>query len=190
MGLPALKYLRNAVVDSPPVKLGDTILTGTTASVSFVVPLRYDMLLLSWDDVYGDQIADQLIELTLLSSGSGYDDSYIALGTASNADNNTAGITLGTFGDIDTGPADGEHYFSSGHVIIFNRNGYEKVVIGTEVHYSDDTGATAPEDVFGYHIEAKDRDTGVITAVTLTPSAGNFTQGRFTLLGIATKDGR
>ena len=164
----------------------DEIEVGTVASVEFAVPSGYEILFLEWHDVYGDQTASQAIEMTLLSAGSGYDDSYQAFNAASSTAHNTAGITIGTFGDVDTNGADGEHFYSSGNLIIFNRNGYEKVVIGKEAYYSDDSGATNPEDIVGMHIEAKDRNTGVIVTVTLTPSAGNFTQGKFILRGLRT----
>ena len=63
---------------------------------------------------------------------------------------------------------------------IFNRTSQEKVYVGTEGYYGGDS-----EDFTGVHLEGKDRDTtSEIASVGLVPAAGNFTTGKFWLLGI------
>lgn len=187
---PALRHYRNAVVDSPAVLLGDTILTATASSVSFVVPTGYDILILSWSEVYTDNGSAITLELTLVSGAGGYDYSYEPLGTASsdggaNAQNAVNLIKLGVCDN-----AAANLWRSNGFVTIFNRVAQEKVVIGMENIFKK--GTTNTDDVVGYHIEGKDRDTSsAITKVTVSASANNFVaDSRFILLGISTKDGR
>lgn len=185
MKSPALRFQRNAVVDSPAVLLGDKILTAAVSSVEFVVPKGYDVLFLEWSEVYTDNGSAITLELTLVSGTGGYDDSYVALGSASSTVNAVNGITIGTCDD-----AAANLWRSNGFVTIFNRAAQEKVVIGLETIFKK--GTTNTDDVLGYHMEAKDRDTSsAIIQVTITASAGNFTaDSRFILLGIRTKDGR
>lgn len=183
----ATKYLRNAVVNSPPVKLGDKILTATAASVSFVVPTGYDILLLSWHNVYITDNDLQNLELTLVGSTGEYDHSFIALGTASSTTNAQDLIIIGQCGDDDA-----VKRISAGFVTIFNRLAQEKVVIGLETGFYNSAANGTDDDVFGYHIEAKDRTTDEeISAVTITASNSKLfaVDSRFILLGINTKEG-
>ena len=185
---PSRRYIRNAVVDSPPVLLGDKILLATVASVSFVVPIGYDILLLSWSNVYVTDDDLQNLELTLVGGAGEYDHSFIALGTASSTTNAQNLIRIGQCGDDDA-----VKRISAGYVTIFNRLAQEKVVIGLETGFYNSAANGTDDDVFGYHIEAKDRTTDeAISAVIITASNSKLfaVASRFTLLGIATKDGR
>ena len=176
----------NRVVDSPPVKLGDNILTATAASVSFVVPTGYDELILFWHDVYGNGGADQAITMTFNSDTAGnYDTSRQAFGAASSTTNAASGIILDYCGDTDD-----DQMYANGFITIFNRLAQEKVCIGTANWY--DKADVQINDVNGRHIEAKWRNTtAAIFSITRTPSSGSLVvNSRFTLLGIATKDGR
>lgn len=175
-----MRIQRGPAVSVNADKLGDVTLAATASSVSIGVPTRYDMLMLFWCGVYGDQASDQYMELTFNDdTGSNYDWSRKNFGTSSGTTNADGSIQLGLFGD--TGDAE---YHMNGMVVIFNRAAQEKVVIGTYANFS--SGGAADEDITGQHIEAKWRNTSAaITKVTLTADSGNFAiASRFTLLGI------
>ena len=179
---PALRWQGNRVVDNPVELIGDQILTGTVASVSFVVPAGYGILLLEWHDVYGDSIASRDIYLTFNSDTAGnYDDSMELFGTASSTNNAGSEIILGEIGDTD-----GIQQHSSGFLVIFNRASQEKVVIGTRFRVDKADGSGTIEDVFGYHIEGKWRNTtNSITLLTISASVNSMVVGsRFILLGV------
>lgn len=179
----ATKYLRNAVVNSPPVLLADNVVGGAT--VILLVPIGYDELILHWSNVYVDHADLQNLQMTLVSGAGGYDYSRVAFGGALATSNAANFILLGQAGD-----SDDVIQVSSGLVTISNRAGQEKVVIGTEVYFDNSAGALA-DDVTGYHIEGKDRDTSsAFTSVVLAMGNGNIAAlSRFILLGINTKEG-
>ena len=175
------------MVDSPPVLLGDTILAATAASVSFVVPTGYDVLLLYWNNVYITDNELQGLLLTLVSGAGEYDYSRQAHNAASTTTHTADYIKLDYVGDND-----GVKQISSGYVTIFNRASQEKVVIGYVNHF-DNSGGGGADDCEGLHLEGKDRDTSsAITSITITAENSKLfaTTSRFILLGIATKDGR
>ena len=119
MSIATISPLRagNRVVGSPPVLLGDTILTAVAASVSFVVPTGYDILFLYWHDVYGDNAAATAMRMRLNSdTGNNYDYSEVNFGSASSTTNAGAYILLGYIGDTD-----GDQLHQNGIVTIFNR---------------------------------------------------------------------
>ncbi len=179
------RHLRNAVVDSPPVLLGDTILAAAASSVSFVVPKGYDILIFMWHHAKGDNVAPQALRLTFNGDGAGnYDHSRRAFNLASDTTNGAAFILFDFVGE--TAAAD---WIANGFVTIFNRAAQEKVVIGT-VDNIKTVGVDA-HDAFGRHIEAKWRNTSdEIILVTITASVGNIiAASRFTILGISTKGG-
>ena len=160
--------------------LDRTTLASAASSVTLQVPESYELLFLEWHDVYGDNIAARNILLTYNSDGGGnYDHSRQLFGTASSTTNTAVSIPIGTIGDTD-----GVMWHNSGQMVIFNRDGSEKVGIGSEDNIHGDNN-----DIDGLHQENKWRTTsGVITTITLTASASsNFTAGsRFILRGIST----
>ncbi len=171
----------NRVVDNPVELIGDQILTGAAASVSFVVPVGYGILLLEWHDV-GNDDADNVrtMQMTFNSdTGSNYDYSFVAFGSASLTVNAQADIDFGFVGKTSS-----DNRFSSGSFVIFNRAAQEKVVIGTSTFKYGGGGAV--EDTIGYHVEAKWRNTSdEISGITIFPNLANFTaDSRFILLGV------
>ncbi len=176
----AFREYRNAVVDSPVELLDDQILLTTAASVSFVVPTGYGILLLKWSDVYGDDAALRSMNLTFNSdTGGNYDYSRQLFGDASSTVNAQTEISIGVMADTD-----GVEDHSSGILIILNRTSQEKVTIGHDVQVRK-AGASA-EDLFGVHSEGKWRNTSdEIASLTVTPAVGNFAaNSRFILLGV------
>ncbi len=162
----------------------DIQLTGNSAAEAITIPPGFEEILVLWSNIEGDDAGIQALELTLNADTSAhYDDSYIALGTASNTNNAASGITIGTFAD-----ASGAGFIddiSTGFVTISNRKGQEKVVIGSEVFFDNSAEATA-DDLAGYHIEGKWRNKeDEISTVTITPTGGNMISGgRITVLGL------
>ena len=183
---PAFGSSRNAVVDSPAVLLGDSILTATTASVSFVVPTGYDILLMYWHDVYGNRAAAQNLRFRFNGdTGANYDVSPATFGTASSTTNGATTLSTQNFGDTGNTQA-----HVSGYAVIFNRASQEKVFIGHGTIH--ETGGVNQHDLTGAHFEAKWRNTSdEIYTILIYPNAESFVAGsRFTLLGIKTKENR
>ena len=179
-GLRSVFTTANRVVDNPVELIGDQILLAATASVSFIVPVGYGILLLFWHDLYGDQATNQSLKTRFNGdAGANYDVSQVAFGSASSTLNASTFAVFAIFGRTDPNET-----HNSGFITIFNRAGQEKVIIGTECQVFKAGGAV--EDVFAQHLEGKWRNTSAeINAILLYASAGNMTAGScFTLLGV------
>ncbi len=173
-----------AIIPALMPVIAQTTLQAPAASVSLVVPSGYEILFLEWSDVYGNSIASRDLYMTFNGDTAGnYDGSMQQFGAASITSNAELEILIGAIGDTD-----GIQQHSSGFATIFNRDGAEKVVIGTRFRVDKADGSGTIEDVVGYHIEGKWRTTsGVITTLTITASANNMTAGsRFILRGLRT----
>ena len=156
----------------------DFVAAGNTFSG---IPKGYAMLWLFWHDIYGDSIASRDILMTFNGDAAGnYDDSLQPFGTASSTLNAEADIIIGEIGDTD-----GVQQHSSGFLTIFNRAGQEKVVIGTRFRTDKANGSGTIEDVVGYHLEGKWRNTtDEISTLALVPSVNSFAAGKFWLIGV------
>lgn len=164
-------------------EIGDTALAAPAASVSFAgIPAGYAFFLLLMANAYILNAAAQSVNLTFnADGGANYDYSKLMFSAAPATTNNANFISIGTIGDTTT-----HHDKGSGYYFIFNRATYEKHVIGTHMH--NHTAGAQINDIWGYHIEAKWRNTAdEISTVTITSPAGNFDTGtRFILLGVST----
>lgn len=164
-------------------EIGDIILTAPAASIEFAgIAAGYAAFLLIWNDVYGDNAGDQILQLTFNSdSGANYDYSQLGFGTATSTTNAANYIRLPSCGFV----GDGQLHVN-GKLLIFNRASQEKIAFGASV--SVQKGGAGIENLTGYHIEAKWRNVAdEISTVTITPSVGNFVAGsRVILLGVKT----
>lgn len=162
--------------------IGSHEVTGTEASVTLpAIPPGFSQLWLFWHDVYGDSNTDQNIDLTFNGdTGNNYDYSRTGFGSASSTVNTDAHTQFNRFGDNDN-----EEAHTSGFVTIFNRASQEKVLIGTDVRVDKANGDVTIEDLAGAHLESKWRNTSAeISTMTLVPSTGNFSGGKFWLIGV------
>ncbi len=154
--------------------------TGAQASITLSqIPAGYGELMLIWEDLIVNNAAAQNLQLTLAGGAGEYDYSNLAFGTISNSTNGANFILLGTCGDV---PGVGRK--SSGSLRIFNRYAQEKVIVGTEVGVA--SGQTTLHDLFGFHVECKDRTSDEeVSTMTITPAAGSFMGGgKVYLLGV------
>lgn len=168
----------NGTIDSANTWEG----TGAQASIILSqIPAGYDILILEWENLIVNNAAIQNLQLTMAGGAGEYDYSNLAFGTTSTTQNAANFILLGTCGDV---PGVGRK--SNGSVKIFNRLANEKVCIGTEVGVA--TAQTTLHDLFGFHIEAKDRTVDEeISTMTITPAAGSLMGGsRARVIGIST----
>ncbi len=173
-----------AIIPALMPVIAEVTLDAAAASVEFKVPSGYEILFLEWHNVMGDDNSARAVRVTFNGdTGNNYDLSFVAFGTASSTVNATAFVQIAAIAD-----ADGLNRVSSGSAIIFNRTGTEKVVIGSDGRWDAADGSGTVNDFTGAHIESKWRTTsGVITSVTVTPAAGNFTAGsKFVLRGLRT----
>ncbi|KKL23346.1 hypothetical protein LCGC14_2426310, partial [marine sediment metagenome] len=170
-----------AIIPALTPVISDVTLAAAAISVVIKVPSGFEILFLEWENVGSTDTADRDLEMAFNgdNAGTSYDDSWEAFGTASSTTNGVASIVFSSVGD-----SDALNHKSSGYAVIFNRDGQEKVVIGSSIVRTTSTNAQ-----LGYHMEAKWRTTaGVITSIAFTLASGrDFSVGtRFILRGLRT----
>lgn len=152
--------------------IGSTELTGSQENITFSgIPPGYGILWLFWHFMYGDNILQKNMGVIFNSdSGNNYDFSLQRHGSATSTTNGATQILLGVFSDTD-----GAAINANGFAVIFNQNGQEKVVVGTNTDV--DKGGGNAEDLDGYHIEGKWRTATEINSVTVLSGNINFVSG-------------
>lgn len=158
--------------------IGSADATGSSVTLP-TFPKGYAMLWLFWHDIYGDQNVDTDIKLQFNGdTGGNYDYSNQPYGNASNTLNTRTFAKLGSMGDQDQ-----DQVHSAGFATIFNRAAQEKIIILSEARI--DEADVEAEDIIGQHGQNKWRNTSAeISSIVLAPSAGNFTAGKFWLIGV------
>jgi len=166
------------LIDVPEVgiwiEIGDHVVSGTEASISFSsIPSGYAALQLIYDNLKGDDTALKKILVTFNDDATADNYNYSIKGEA------PVNSTIMTIANIADSDADDWH--ASGNFLIANKDGQMKMMLGLSGSHKA-TGASVSSSYSCQSWETTDE----ITKVTLTPSGGNFDAGRVILLGLAT----